>query len=177
MKKNMLILGLLCLLTTPSKAQWAIKTNAAYLVTTTLNLGTEIGLGERTSLDLVGMYNPFTFADNRKIKLWAVQPELRYWLCETFDGHFFGLHGHYAEYNAALKTFRHEGWLAGAGISYGYQFLIGERWNLELELGVGYAYMDYDRYLRTRCGKFIDHKTRNYYGPTKLSVSFMYVFR
>lgn len=28
-----------------------------------------------------------------------VQPELRYWLCERFNGSFFGLHGHYADVN------------------------------------------------------------------------------
>lgn len=30
-----------------------------------------------------------------------VQPEFRYWLCERFNGHFFGVHGLGGEYNIA----------------------------------------------------------------------------
>ena len=78
---------------------FAIKTNALYWATTTPNLGIEIGLSDKFTLDLSGNYNPWTFSDSRKLKHWLVQPELRYWTCERFNGHFFGLHAHYAEYN------------------------------------------------------------------------------
>ena len=53
----------------------------------------------------------------------------------------------------------------------------GKHWNLETELGIGYAYLKYDKYLRNRCGRFIDTGHRNYWGPTKLSISFMYLFK
>lgn len=155
----------------------AVKTNAAYWATTTLNLGAEFAVGKKMTLDLTGNYNPFTFKDNKKIMHWAVQPEWRIWTCERFAGHFFGLHAHYGQYNAGIKTYRYDGWLAGAGVSYGYQWVIGKRWNLEAELGVGYAYLDYDKYLRDRCGKFVESSHRNYVGPTKLSISFLYFLK
>lgn len=178
MKKFILILSVLSLTVSMASAQkWAVKTNVAYWATATTNLGTELALGRKTTLDIVGMYNPFTFNDNKKMKLWGVQPEFRLWTCQRFVGHFFGLHGHYGQYNAGLNTFRYDGWLAGAGISYGYQWVLGKRWNLETELGVGYAYMKYDRHLREKCQKFVDHKTSNYFGPTKLSISFVYFIK
>ncbi len=32
-------------------------------------------------------------------KHWLVHPEFRYWLCERFNGHFFGVHLLGGEYN------------------------------------------------------------------------------
>ena len=142
----------------------AIKTNAAYWATTTLNLGTEIALKPKMTLDLTGTYNPFTFSNNKKIMHWAIQPELRYWTCQRFAGHFFGLHAHYGRYNGGLEKYRYKGWFVGGGISYGYQWIVGKRWNIETELGVGYAYLDYDKYHRKDCGKFVDSGHKNYVG-------------
>lgn len=155
----------------------AVKTNVAYWATTTLNLGAEVAISPKMTLDLTGTYNPFQFRDNKKIKHWSIQPEWRFWTCQKFAGHFFGVHAHYGQYNAGIKKYRYDGWLAGGGVSYGYQWILGKHWNLEAELGVGYAYLGYDKYLRNRCGKFIESGHRNYVGPTKLSVSFMYFFR
>ena len=60
------------------------KTNILYDMTSTINLGMEFGLGPKWTLDLSGNYNPWTFSDNHKIKHWMVQPEVRYWTCQTF---------------------------------------------------------------------------------------------
>lgn len=81
--------------------KFAIKTNALYWATTTPNLGFEVGLAKKITLDVSGNYNPWKFGDDRQIKHWLVQPELRYWLCERFNGSFFGLHGHYGEMNVS----------------------------------------------------------------------------
>ncbi|MFR7875400.1 MAG: DUF3575 domain-containing protein [Butyricimonas paravirosa] len=40
-------------------------------------------------------YNPWKWS-GIKFKHWLVQPELRYWLCDQFSGHFFGVHTFYA---------------------------------------------------------------------------------
>lgn len=67
-----------------------VKTNALYWLTTTINVGAEIGLGKKTTVDLLGTYNPWSFGDNKKVKHWLIQPEFRYWTCERFNGHFWG---------------------------------------------------------------------------------------
>ena len=127
-----------------SGPRFAVRTNALYWATASLNAGFEVGLDPRTSWEVAGGYNPWTFGDNRKLKFWTAQTEFRYWLRRRFAGHFFGLHVLYADYNAGgVKLFgmgdrRYEGFLYGAGLSYGYQWVVGRRWNIEAMLGVGY---------------------------------------
>ena len=118
MKKYLCLIGVLGILlcnTANSYAQKvAVKTNLLYDATTTMNLGLEIGLGKKWSLDLSGNYNPWKFDDETRLRHWGVQPELRYWLCEKFNGHFLGLHGHYAKYNVGGMSFLSDTWSATA---------------------------------------------------------------
>ncbi len=165
----------------------ALKTNLLHDATATFNLGAEFGLGRKTTLDLPVDYNPWTFSGNKKWKHLLVQPELRFWTCEAFNGHFFGLHAHYALYNVSrlpdppfssyLNTHRFEGWLAGAGISYGYHWILARRWSLEANIGVGYAYLLYDKYPCVKCGDKIGREKKNYLGPTRAGISLIYMIK
>ena len=56
------------------------------------NLGVEVGLSKKLTVDIPFYYNPWKYSDNKMLKLVMVQPELRYWLCDKFNGHFFGFH-------------------------------------------------------------------------------------
>lgn len=154
-----------------------IKTNVLYWATTTMNIGGEFALSSRMTLDAKAGYNPFHFRDNKKIMHWMVQPEWRYWPCRRFMGHFFGIHAHGGKYNGGVRKYRYEGWLIGGGLSYGYQWLIGRHWNIEAELGVGYAWLHFDKYLRNHCGRFMNSGHHNYWGPTQLGISFVYLFK
>ena len=166
-----------------------VKTNLVHWAAMgTPNLGLEFALNRKYTLEISGGYNPFTFNDNRKIKHWIVQPEMRYWLCESFNGHFFGLHGLVGEYNAGgidipfgrlskLKDHRYEGYAYGAGISYGYQWVIGKKWNLEFNIGGGYTYLTYDKYPCVKCGSKESSGTNNYFGITKAAVSVIYFIK
>ncbi len=95
-KKILLILVLMasCMFsTTHANAQdVGIKTNLLNDATTTINLGVEVGLAPRLSLDLSGNLNLWTWKNNMKWKHWMAQPELRLWTCQRFAGHFFGVH-------------------------------------------------------------------------------------
>lgn len=83
----------------PDMPVFAIKTNALYWATATPNLGVEFALSEKWTMDISGNYNPWKWSGNKKFKHWLVQPELRYWLCDRFSGHFFGVHAFYAQFN------------------------------------------------------------------------------
>ncbi|MCL2561748.1 MAG: DUF3575 domain-containing protein [Rikenellaceae bacterium] len=171
-----------------AKAQdFAIKTNLLYWATTTMNLQVEFGLGERTTLELGGNWNPWTFDDNKKIKHWLVQPELRLWNCERFNRGFFGIHLIGGQFNAGgiklpfdlwpdFENRRFEGWMYGGGISYGYQWYLGPRWNLEATIGAGYMRLDMTEYNSEVCGEELGKKKRDYWGPTKVGLSFVYLF-
>ncbi len=163
-----------------------IKTNLLWDATATINLGVELPIGEKTSLDVPVNYNGWNFANNKKWKHVLVQPEFRWWKEETFNGHFFGVHAHYAFYNVGhlpeppfsehMKNNRFEGWLVGAGVSYGYRMNFeNSNWAMEGTIGVGYAYMLYDRYDCQECGlKNASDKTTHYFGPTRAGISLIY---
>ena len=72
--------------------QVAVKTNVAIDAVAIPNLGVEVGLSKKLTVDLPFYYNPWKYSDNKMLKLVMVQPELRYWLCDKFNGHFFGFH-------------------------------------------------------------------------------------
>lgn len=67
-----------------------------------------------------------------------------------------------------------EGWFGGAGITYGYQWMLAKHWNLEASIGVGYAYSSMKFY--GRCARTIDERKLHYVGPTHANLSFMYLF-
>lgn len=190
MKKILLLfLSGFCLSVVGVNAQKvALKSNLLYDATTTLNLGVEVGLGQLTTLDISGNYNPWTFSDNQKMKHWLIQPEFRIWTCERFNGHFFGIHAHYAQFNIGgmlpfgiktenFESHRYDGWLAGAGVSYGYQWILSNRWSLEATIGVGYAYIDYNKYQCGECGDKLAEKSRHYFGPTKAGVTLIFMIK
>ena len=168
---------------------WAVKTNLLYDATRTLNLGVEFGLARRWTLDVSGNYNPWTFSENRKMKHWLVQPEVRWWSCTRFSGHFMGLHALGGGYNwggmlpwgirpgAGLRGHRYQGWLVGAGVSYGYHWVLGNRWGLEATVGAGYAYLDYDKYPCAKCGRKIGRETQHYFGPTKAGITLIFMVK
>lgn len=174
-----------------AQGEVGIKTNLLYGTGGfTPNLGVEIGLGKRTTLDISGSYNWFNLSgkknDNKKLVHWMVQPEFRYFLCEKFNGHFFGVHALYSQYNIGghelpmlfgkgADKYRHQGWAAGAGISYGYQLMLGRSWNLEFNIGVGYAQLNYDKYDCKTCGDKVGTETKHYFGPTKAGVSLIWI--
>lgn len=183
-KATYALLLLTFFLPTVSSAQdVAVKSNLLYDATTTLNVGLEIGLSPKWTLELPVNYNPWSFAKNRKLKHWGVQPEARYWFCERFMGHFIGIHGTVAGYNVGgLKIFgldehRYEGYLYGGGISYGYQWILSKRWSIEATVGVGYLHLDHAKYPCGECGEKIDDYTKNWFGPTKAGISLIYIIK
>lgn len=166
----------------------AIKNNLLYDATASPNLALEMALSRKTTLELGAGLNWFDFSDNRKAKHWLVQPELRWWTCDVFNGHFFGIHAHGAQFNIGgwdipvgrlekFKDNRYQGYLYGGGISYGYQWLLSPRWNLETSIGGGFARMHYDKYPCTDCGTKVSEGTYNYWGVTKAAVSLIYIIK
>lgn len=171
----------------------AIKTNLLYGgVAYAPNLSVEIGLSNRSTLEIGGGYNWFnrkgSQVNNKKLVHYLGQIEYRYWLCSKFNGHFFGAHALGTQFNISghelpmlfgkgSKNYRHQGWGAGLGISYGYSFYLGKRWSLEAEIGVGYARLHYDKYDCVKCGNKISTENRNYFGPTKAGISFIYIIK
>ncbi len=170
----------------------AIKTNLLYDAFLNVNAGIEIGLASRWTLDLSADYNGWTLSHQRKWKHWLVQPEVRYWFCDRFAGHFIGMHVFSGQYNVGglkndisflgtdfsrLSDLRFQGWAVGAGVAYGYAWILGKHWNLEAELGVGWAYTRYDVFPCADCGTRLERdRSHHYFGPTKAAINLVYLF-
>lgn len=169
---------------TGSVASVVLKTNLLYDATGSLNLAGEFRISRKLSLDLPLTYNPWTFSGGKKLKLLLFQPEIRYWKDEPLRGFFIGLHVHGAVFNTSkiIDDYRYEGWLVGAGLSYGYRWNLSGRWSLEATLGAGYAYVDYAKHTaggtstegcRT-CGQKLESTQKHYWGPTRAGLSVSY---
>lgn len=170
----------------------AIKTNIIYDATATINAGVEVGLTPKWTLDVSGNLNAWNMPEGRKWKHWMAQPEARYWFCDRFAGHFLGFHLQGGQYNigglknnikflgtdfSLLSEHRFQGWFVGAGIGYGYTWILSKHWNLEAEIGIGYNYSRYDKFECEGCGRKIEeNKEQHYVGPTKAALNLVYIF-
>lgn len=167
----------------------ALKTNALYWATTTPNLGVEVSLGKKHSVQLFYGLNPWkqSGGDQSSLRHWLLMPEFRHWFCQSFNGWFVGVHLMGGQFNAGsvdlpfglfdeLETRRYEGWFAGGGVTAGYQWPLSKHWNLEASLGIGYDYIKYDKFRCGECGEKLKSDHTNYFGPTKLALSVMYIF-
>jgi hypothetical protein len=292
MKKIALLLVLLTFGVKVYAQEQALKTNLLYDLTTTVHLGYEVVLDKKITLDIWGNYNPWVlgykwvgiegtrdvFAEKRekKLKHWMLQPEVRWWLCEKFNGHFFGFHLHGGQFNVGsmslpfrigrykynfsqdkegkmldqfgqlkptdvtdgdylgkypvkmstgdaagateekqtsgtqykpgtapyrglvnyaglseatnqiiyanadrdgVYTNSFEGWFVGAGVSYGYHWVLSTRFSMEFTLGAGFAYLDYRKTRCTECRQVIAEDNGWYVGPTRAGVSLIWMLK
>lgn len=176
-KKILLLCASLMILLSANAQRVALKTNALYWFVATPNLQLELKLAPRASVDFSAAYNPWTFKDNKALRFWLVQPEARYWFCEAFEGHFIGLHLHGAQYyHSGWSDKIYDGYLAGGGISYGYDWILSPHWNIEATLGVGYARLWYKEMPDAPCIKCFDNKHKNYWGVTRIGFTLSYLF-
>lgn len=194
-KKRLGLCLILVMLTgwlSPVRAQsFAVKTNLIYDATATVNVGMEVGLAPRWTFDLSGNLNTWSKNEYTKWKHWMVQPEARYWFCDRFSRHFIGAHLLTGAFNfgnidnnisflgtdfSVLSDYRYQGYAYGAGLAYGFAFVLSKHLNLELEVGAGYVYLDYEKFECADCGRKVGEGNHHYVGPTKAAINLVYLF-
>lgn len=171
--------------------KYAVKTNILYDFTGTINLGLEYSVAPQWTVDVSFNINQWNVYNGCQLKHFLIQPEGRYWLSQSYKGHFVGAHVHYALFDmgnvqngikflgtnfSSLTKHRFDGWLLGLGVGYGYVFNIYDNLNLELEIGLGYAYLEYDKYHFSTNTPIYKAGNHNYWGITKLNVGLSYLF-
>ena len=184
--------------------RFAIKTNLLYAATTTPNLGVEFFLNRYLTLDLSVGWNPFRWEDNVKFAHLMVQPTLRFWIQEPFNGHFLGLSGMYCYFNVSGirqpyewfglfprlarggepatpapgdQTYRFYGHAYGASLQYGHQWVLSPRWSIEASVNVGWLRLHYEEWGGGWCGTLRGPARRDWFGPTNAGISFIYIIR
>ena len=130
----------------------AVKTNVLYDAITTPNVGAEVAFNKHWSVEASGYYNGWTFSSDKSFKHWMIQPEARYWIHERFNGHFFGVHAQYIDYDFA-------------GL------------NVEFTAGFGYLHFEYDKYAFPRGDAPIGKFRNEYWGLTKAGISIVYIIK
>ena len=85
----------------------------------------------------------------------------------------------YANYLVGRRTRRYDGWACGAGVSYGYAWMLSNRWNITVEGGIGiYRTKDTQRdpTVSDRDVEYIRHARRWVLAPSRLEVAVCYLF-
>ncbi len=166
-----------------SSQEVALKTNALMLAGLTPNFGCEIVTGEHTSVDfsLFGHYKPYGLNS----KMIGLQPEFKYW----FNGRpmireYVGAGLLYTSYDITGRRQVFDGDAVGLGLTGGYVFALGKRWNLELSGSFGLVFFrqkqynigdNFDDYYVNRPPKpnSMGYKIM----PVDLGVSFTYIIK
>lgn len=156
----------------------SVKTNALYWVAATPNLSAEFRLNRHMTLGLDVAANKFHISslDSRLV---AFSPEVRYWLSARPQvGHFFGLMAGMANYKFTYNEKTYDGDAYGIGPTYGYSFVLGRRWSLELSVGAGLVH--YRQRSTESAAEDVSKQpveSKWTLAPLKLGVSFVYVIR
>ncbi|MDE6315868.1 MAG: DUF3575 domain-containing protein [Muribaculaceae bacterium] len=169
----------------------ALKTNLLSDAALTPTIGIETGLAPKWSVELTGMLNAWE-VNNHIFKQWQLKPELRYWFCQRFSGHFVGAHLIAGQFNfgnidngikflgtdfSKLSDRRYQGWDFGAGLAYGYAWILSKHWSLEAEIGLGWIHARFDEFRCADCGKKLrTNLSHNYFGPTKAAINLVCTF-
>lgn len=154
----------------------AVKTNVAHWATASPNVGMELVLGRRVTLDFGATVNPFRFRES-KTHAYLLSPELRCWLGRPMAGHFLGVNALMGQYDLSWRGTNCNGDVFAAGLSYGYVFILGRRWNLETNIGLGW--------LRGRCKRWDDGQQvpgspnvrKDFFAPTRVGVTISYIIK
>ena len=172
-----------------SELSFAVKTNLPADLVTAVNLGVEVPLGEDFSLNAHFTFPWWTagpYGNKYALQMLDAEGELRWWFApgeERLEGHYFALQGSGGKFDLQwgrdIGCYQCYNW--GVGLSYGYAMSLGEHWNLEFALTLGYLAIDYQHYvpspdwsvlLRDNAKAGVLH----YFGPTGLKVSLVYPF-
>lgn len=162
-----------------------LNTNALGWALAILNAGVEIDLAKHWSMDVPIFYAAHDyFVPTIKFRVFAIEPEVRYWLKEDNMGFFFGAHFGVAQYNLAVNgTNRYQDHngaspMLGGGLSVGYRcaFSKSRHWSAELILGAGVYDLHYDIFYNVPNGKLIDTQRKTYFGIDNAAVNISYRF-
>ena len=188
---RILVLGLVLVLAAPAVKAQAIKTNVPLLLVGTPNVGMEFTVSQQFTTNLDILWMPYMFKKHEEVLRALVgSADLRYYVKpryyytnNMYDGFYLGPYVEAGNFNIGFwrgeerESYLYKGWGISAGLSLGYKFYLSKRFRLDLNLGLGYAHLQYDKYQLG--GEWADYPlelkdTRAWFGPTKFGVHLVY---
>lgn len=187
-----LVIAIFLLLQTNIVRSQAIKINLPTTLIGTPNIGAEFTISQQLSINGDILWAPYMFKKNEEVfRALIGTVELRYYVKpkyyytnDLFDGFYIGPYAMYGNFNIGIKNkgegednFRYKGWGVSGGISLGYKFYLSKRFRLDTNIGLGYAHMQYNKYLLG--GEWAGYPlsikdTKAWIGPTKFGVNLVY---
>lgn len=174
----------------------SIKINVPLWLTGSPNIGVEYTLTRQLTVNGEVAWLPYMFKKHEEVfRVFQAVAEARYYVnpCnfytnDSWDGFYVGAYVMYGSFNIGLlrhndplQSIRRVGRGLSGGISTGYKFAFNSRWGLDLNIGIGYAHLQYDKYYLG--GEYVNYplelrKVKNWIGPTKFGVNLCYnIFR
>lgn len=146
---------------------FGLSTNVLGLATGTINAGIDFKVSNHWSIEVPVYINPIS-TDKLSLLSASLQPALKYWFQNVFVGHYIALSNLSSYYQIALRSDAiDKGWLVGGGLSYGYSFILSQRWSMNAEVGFGAYYAQYDNFRRDV------HYTEDKYVYTRSQILFL----
>lgn len=187
---------LLFIVCCPGADAQAIKTNIPLIATGNPNIGIEWSVGKQLTVNGDVLWAPYLFKKNEEVFRTLIgNVDLRYYIKpkyyytnDLWDGLYIGPYAMAGNFNIGLKnsddtktSYRRKGWGISTGATIGYKFYLSSRFRLDINAGVGYAHLQYDKF--ELGGEYADFpleskKTKSYWGPTKFGIHLVYnIFR
>lgn len=186
------ILFIVALFGTAQVHSQALKVNAPFILMGCPNIGAEINVGRQFTVNGDVLWSPYLFKKNEEVMRaligsvdfrYYINPKY-YYTNNMFDGFYIGPYAMVGNFNVGFKTdddyrknIRNKGWGVSGGASLGYKFYLSPRLRMDINLGIGYAHLQYNRYYLG--GEWADYpieikKTKSWIGPTKFGVHLVY---
>lgn len=169
----------------------AIKINLPTTLIGTPNVGAEFTVSQQFAINADVLWAPYMFKKHEEVFRTLIgTAELRYYVKpkyyytnDLFDGFYIGPYAMYGNFNIGLykgedrDSYRYKGWGVSSGVSLGYKFYLSKRFRLDVNLGLGYAHLQYNTYLLG--GEWAEYPlsikdTKAWIGPTKFGVHLVY---
>lgn len=168
----------------------ALKVNMPLILVGTPNIGAEFTISQQLSINGDILWAPYMFKKREEVfRALIGSVDLRYYVKpryyytnDMFDGFYVGAYVEGGDFNIGLyrkdrQSYRYKGWGISGGVSLGYKFYLSKRFRLDLNLGLGYAHLQYDKYfLGGEWAEYpISYKdTKGWIGPTKFGVHLVF---
>ena len=155
----------------------ALKTNVLYWATATPNLGLEFRLNRHLTLGVEGAVNKLKI-NSIDTRAEMAAAEMRYWFsARPQAGHFIGLAGIGANYDITKDQACHKGDAFGAGLTYGYSFVLSRHWSLEATIGAGQVYRHEKSYAKGSAEPEQVNVKKWQWAPIKVGATFVYIIK
>jgi hypothetical protein len=175
-----------------ASGQAALKINTPYLIFGSPNIGAEVTLTQQLTVNADVLWMPYMYKKREEVFRalqgsvdirWYPSPKY-YYTNGLFDGFYVGPYAMYGNFNIGFATHdnpddnrRYKGWGVSAGASVGYKMYLSRRFRLDINMGLGYAHLQYNTY--TLGGEFAQYPrtikdTKAWVGPTKFGVHLVY---